>query len=252
LFSEEFWKGTIGNDTIKLTLAANYLTIDYFPKIYVCEEYTDKGYDYLTDSYIDIVKTRQASQAMYNDYVSRLIDGIKQWAQQNVMIQGVPLDISVNVTPTQVNKKSEADLVVLAHNYTAGSQVRTTLIPPWSPSVKPHMSLGDVEYPTFTDNGIVYDMFTIYASHEFGHVLGLFDAYGYGNHFLGGDLIFPPAPSTIEGVSIPKDDIMRSAWQTPPKYYPIEYEMILYAWSLGTLQYYNPPLLGELSQAFYH
>jgi hypothetical protein len=97
--------------------------------------------------------------------------------------------------------------------------------------------------------------------HEFGHVLGLFDAYGYGSHFRGttflnisldpladlADRLLPEAP--VERA--PWSSVMRSGWRVTAT----EAEMILLAWSRGRLQLYTESALirlgAEVSRAFH-
>jgi hypothetical protein len=131
--------------------------------------------------------------------------------------------------------------------------VPTALI--WRTDIEQYMILDDVvDSPdgisTYTDlTGVTFDRFTSTASHEFGHVLGLFDAYGYKEHFLTGDFWLPAAPVSSE---VPVEDIMRSPWWNSPQYMPIDYEMMLYAWSSNSLQLYVDSVLGGTSQAFFH
>ena len=97
------------------------------------------------------------------------------------------------------------------------------------------------------------------AMHEFGHVLGLFDAYGYGSHtwrwrFLGldlswlGDWLLPEAPPD----RAPYYCIMRGGWRVTDK----EAAMLLWAWNRGRLQLFTESKLlwigAEVSQAFYY
>jgi hypothetical protein len=81
------------------------------------------------------------------------------------------------------------------------------------------------------------------------HVLGLFDAYGYAEHFITGGFWLPEAPAS----NATQYSVMRSVLRKPMEYNDIEYEMMLYAWSTNSLQLYtNDSILGDLSQAFYH
>ena len=72
------------------------------------------------------------------------------------------------------------------------------------------------------------DAFKLQAAHEFGHVLGLGDAYG--------GLTQHEAPKTIE---VPEGEIMRSNWREAVVY-PNTIEMILEAFKTSSLQKYDP------------
>jgi hypothetical protein len=236
-----------------MTLIGDDLTIDYFPKIYVEEQYMVKSFDSTIGAYIDVAHTRKASQAIYDDYVKRAVKGIKQWAKNNIMIQGAKLNVAVNVTPTQVNKKSDADIVITAFDTVSGSMVPETIIPGWSTSVKTHIYLDDIisdstGNPYYVSAKNQGDKFANSVSHEFGHVLGLFDAYGYAQHIGIFGFIFPEAPFSVAD----EYSVMRSELWHDMTYNSIEYEMLLYAWSRSELQLYVDSILGSPSQAFYH
>jgi len=76
------------------------------------------------------------------------------------------------------------------------------------------------------------DQFKNLAAHEFGHILGLGDAY---TDSIGGIIQIAP-PVTPE---IPDDEIMRSKWNRV-MVYPNTIEMILEAFKLNRLQIYDP------------
>jgi len=101
---------------------------------------------------------------------------------------------------------------------------------------------------SYENSGTFGDMFSNVSAHEFGHVLGLFDAYGYGNRWKPLEVVLPTAQlSRASELSV-----MRSPWWKHFEYNDIEYEMLLYAWSTNSLQLYVDSVLGSLSQAFYH
>ena len=76
------------------------------------------------------------------------------------------------------------------------------------------------------------ESFKYQAAHEFGHVLGLGDAYG--------GLTQAEAPKTPAALEeVPADEVMRSGWHSA-KVYPNTIEMILEAFKTSALQKYDP------------
>jgi hypothetical protein len=106
-------------------------------------------------------------------------------------------------------------------------------------------------------------------AHEFGHVLGLFDAYSYSGHisrFLSnfissqtviditstivGDIIINPSANSERAGA---NDMMRNNNTVSP----INITMVLWAWLRNKLQVYHPSILSTLvraeeSQTFFH
>ena len=76
------------------------------------------------------------------------------------------------------------------------------------------------------------DAFRYQAAHEFGHVLGLGDAY-HGVTQVGA----PDNPKAL--AEVPADEIMRSGWHSA-EVYANTMEMILEAFKTGSLQKYDP------------
>ena len=172
------------------------------------------------------------------------------------------MDCIINVNPSKAAGKADADVVITAYN------MDTPMVPKaffnWNTSSRSKMWLTDViaddpavkpnpysTLPYYIDptTKTTGDMFSNRAAHEFGHVLGLFDAYGYGQHFPLGGAVLPAVPITVE---VPPNDVMRSEWNVHYKYTDSAYEMLLYAWSTSSLQLYTDSILGSQSQAFYH
>ena len=80
------------------------------------------------------------------------------------------------------------------------------------------------------------------VAHEFGHVVGLMDAYPELYNFK----------QEISKTRVDKDGIMRSQYDKTPVISSTEYEMMLYAWSTGGMQgYYGLELMASESQAFF-
>lgn len=107
--------------------------------------------------------------------------------------------------------------------------------------------------------------------HEFGHVLGLFDAYGYANKMDPEDGCYhygghpwperPLPPAFIDGVRLKRNSVMVCDYnafdgeKTSGCYFArtcLDYEMLLFAWRDNRLQLFTDSILGKKSQAFYH
>ena len=255
---EEFWSGKKGNDLISVTLEGNTITIDYFPKIYICEEKLMTNLQYDGQEFTDFYEFN-LSEAQYKAYEQRIVAGIKQWAKESVNIQGVDAKVIVNVTPTRTQYRHDADIVYVTAKE-IGNITPAALI--WSTNISPTIYLEGIGIKDEYWNG--KDMVANITSHEFGHVLGIWDAYGYGNHFAPLEFPFPAAPSSImiqqdkhhsktAGIDqITTDSVMYSDWGIDFKYEPLLYEMMLYAWKQDQLQVFTP-ILGHPSpsQALY-
>jgi hypothetical protein len=161
---EEFWSGTKGNDVIKVTIKnGNDIIIDYFPTMLIC------GTD--------------LTQSEKTDIANAIKDGFMEWVGNDYEIQGIEdISVSVNYRPTILTTKGEPDTETLAKanilvdmNSGAASMVTTTVLPlGWSRSNTPMMFLnlkGEYSHTTWQNS------IKMTAMHEFGHVLGLFDAY---------------------------------------------------------------------------
>ena len=251
---EEFWSGKKGNELISVSIKENTITIDYFPKIFICEErlHTVQGPNYeFSYFYEDSV-----SEALYKTYEKRIVKGIQQWARNAVNIQGVEANVVVNVTPTKTTLRSKANLIYAIDKDTQNITPETLY---WHTDVSPTIILEGIGKNQYYNGK---DMVANMASHEFGHVLGIWDAYGYGTHFVGGDIMFPKAPSSImvpynRDSSLGKDQIstnsvMNSEWGINYEYEDLLYEMMLYAWKSDQLQIFTP-IFGhpDPSQALY-
>ena len=109
----------------------------------------------------------------------------------------------------------------------------------WSIGKKSHSPTADFVLctnfrgPKFWKTRPVWeDAFKLQAAHEFGHVLGLGDAYG--------GLTQHEAPKTPAALTeVPANEIMRSGW-FEAEVYPNTIEMILEAFKTSSLQKYDP------------
>lgn len=222
------WAGG-GWSPIKVKLVGDTLTLDYSPKIFVCPEFG-------------------LSAAEIDDVAAQCVDGFKLW-EVTRQVYGKTLTIKVDVHPTQTTYKMLGNVKVLPKSKLASMVPGCILWRPKSTILAMYVRSAD---PV---NGWIEDT----TMHEFGHVLGLFDAYGYGPHFrgmnfLGLDLsdffgkLLPEAP--LERA--PRGCIMRSGSRVTET----EAEMLLWAWKSGHLQLFTESVLTKLgaqeSMAFWY
>lgn len=225
------WAGG-GLSPIKMKLEGNTLTFDYSPKFYITRTYEDYT---LTDEQVDAI-------------IEECVEGLKEW-EGTYDIYGHELKIVVDVHPSITSYKLLANIKVVPDDGLATMVFGSIFWRPGSPFLGMRIK---------TDDALSY-WFDYTTMHEFGHVLGLFDAYGYGTHtdgvtFLGidltglGDKYLPEAPRD----RAPYGCIMRSGWYVTDT----EAEMLLYAWQEKRLQLFIPNILTYLgaaeSQAFYY
>ena len=223
-YSGDWAGGTLS--PIKMQLKEDTLTLDYSPVFCF-----DKSFS-LTD---------REKAAIIDECVA----GFKHWAGV-YPLYGRELTVKVDVHPDATNSRLSANVMVLPYN-ALGTMVPGCLLwRPYSPFLTMYLRTNSPQYMNFERS----------AMHEFGHVLGLFDAYGYGaQHWrvLGldfswlGEWLLPEAPQD----RAPYNTVMRSGWEITPT----EMAMLLYAWKNGRLQLYTESMLtwlgAEVSQAFF-
>ena len=205
------WRGK--NGPIKMQLKDDTMTFDYNPVFFF-----DKSFE-MTDEEKD-------------DFIERCVRGFKRW-EGVYDIDGHAIEVIVNVTTGITDKKLQSSVQVLPPNGLASMVLGAVIWWPGSP-------LLTIFFRTSNPR----TGFEKTAMHEFGHVLGIFDAYGYRAHFarygLGdlADFLMPEAPEDRAPVGC----VMDSGWNISST----EIEMILYAWSTGHLQLYTKNLLVVL------
>jgi RHS repeat-associated protein len=236
---EEFWSGSKGTDTLNVEVSGNDIVINYAPKIYISEDVTKERKIYRQGGYhIVYTKCEQpVDETTYNNYVKRVVDGLKYWGKGNINIQGVSGNVSINVSPTRTFKKSKADIKLYINRKGRGLALEAGW---WSISrtASYTVPLGWKLFHEPNKNGV--DNVALVNAHEFGHVLGVFDAYGY--------IWTPEAPKT----KATKHGIMRSDYGYLPEVSDTDIEMMLYAWFTNSLQGYVDGKLAPESQAFFH
>jgi len=220
-FESEFktYKGEwAGKGALKMRLKDNVMTFEYHPVFFFNENY---GWD----------DTKRRSVA------AGCVEAYRRW-EGTYDIRGRVLTIVFNVCPEITGNKRAANVRFLPDK---GS--RTTMVPRcliWRRG-----RCCNVYYRAHD----MHRLDSYVAQHELGHVLGIFDAYGYGGHFrnkyvLGISLeklanwLLPEAPYELT----PRESIMRSGGPVTP----LEAEMILLAWSRGRLQLYTKSVLTLL------
>jgi len=222
------WAGG-GPSPIKMQLQGDTLTFDYSPVFYF-----DEGYA-LTDG----EKARIVDQCTV---------GFQRWAG-TYPLYGREITVEVNVNAETTDRR-------------AGSSVRVqpTSIFPGAAGVVPGSLLWRPDSPLLAMYLVVsspkYRDFEGLAMHEFGHVLGLFDAYGYslpGRSFLGGVM------SALVGRLLPEAPLDRAPWHSIMRgsggqVTSTEIAMLLYAWKNNRLQLYTESALtwlgAEVSPVF--
>jgi len=211
-----------GGSIIKMKLAQDTLTFDYSPVFFF-------------DSRFNLSEQNKAR------IVDDCVAGFKQWAGV-YEIGGRALTVEVDVHPSTTGSKNAASVKILPNSLFAnGGIVPGCLI--W----RRESSRLAITLRTQTPQN---RNFKHLAMHEFGHVLGLFDAYGYGSIAGLGWLLgwlLPEAPLD----RAPAHTIMRGSGGDIT---PTEVEMLLYAWKNNRLQLYTKSALtwlgAQVSPAF--
>jgi len=223
------WVGG-GASPIKMKLERDTLTFVYSPKFYVTRKYKDNT---LSDGEVA-------------EIIENCVAGFKGW-EGTYEVYGQALTVAVEVHPGTAAMKLFAGVKVVPYDGTASRVLGCIVWRPWSPLLQMSIRSGSGYVSSHT------------AKHEFGHVLGLFDAYGYGmqvrgQKFLGIDLRalveswLPEAPAD----RATRNSIMRSRQEVTPT----EIEMLLWAWKSSRLQLYTESILtwlgAQVSPAFWY
>jgi len=240
---EEFWCGKKGNDTISVTIYSNSIIIEYKPKIYITEEFIKyvRNFDPSGRVYYEQFScVREVNDYLYEKYEKLLTEGFKKWesAGSQFFIQGVRAFVYVNVDFERVSKRSEANLKVEL-DAVFPSMVTSTI--GWSTSKIPqmHLNFGTSGGGTFSDADVIY-----VAQHEFGHVLGLFDAYN--------NLPFTLSIADLKYANA--NDVMLNGARNrgTQTVYSYNIEMMLYAFKNNQLQNYaNKSIAGVNSEVYF-
>jgi len=218
------WAGG-GRSPIKMKLVEDTITFVYSPVFYF-----DSGFHL----------TEQGKAAIIDECLA----GFRQW-EGIYEIGGRELTVVVDVHPATSASKLGSNVRILPLNPILTSMVwGTSFWKPSSPFLRMELRNSSPQYLTRV------------AMHEFGHILGLSDAYGYGQHFrrvipfldLGwlGDWLLPEAPPD----RAPEDGVMRGGWDITPT----DIEMLLWAWKNNRFQLYVKSIStwvgGQVSPVF--
>jgi len=222
-----------GLSPIKMRLQGDTLTFDYSPVFYFADAFAEGP----------------LTEAEIADIMEQCVAGFKRW-EGVYQVYGRELTLEIDVHPGRANSLLRANVMVIPKTIfgTEGGMVPGAFLwRPYSPVLTMFLA---VDYPQYTD-------FAGLAGHEFGHVLGLFDAYGYGGAFSYlagvdlswlGDWLLPAAP--LERASY--DSIMRGGGRDYVS--PADASMLLWGWKNNRLQLYTDSKLtwlgAEVSQAF--
>lgn len=225
---EEYgFKGTKYGDNMSFSVVGNTITINYYPKLYVCgsvslePQYLNRriiGYKYaLTD------------EARWNKYADWIRAGLEEMFDNTTPIFGITPTINIKFNPEVALTKGEADFIVNAGP--GRSHVAN-----W----KSHKDSGILNHYTNYWEGDKYEYdevpFRRTAAHEFGHVLGLGDAY-----------LSDSRP--VDNVDIFNNSLMKYQWDG----YVVsgnDIEMLLLSWKNNTKEKYSKGMEG--SQAFFY
>ena len=263
---------------LHIELSADDVHIYFKPKIKVYQ-----AIDTIEFGYVEI--ELKPGHSDWDDYVDKVLTGLKGW--ESLVNTVFPIKIHgriPTVTLHLIDKNGNEYLgtanladfcaswndcnLKIHRDYPMTSMAMKSVI--WSRNAQVKIDMGD----TFTSGanptkGIYYSKSTgIYTStpnlahlgnvakHEFGHVMGLWDAYSYDSHWSWFPIIGEPFGDWLvrDATSVTKtrDTVMYNNTNVSA----LEIEMILWAWQRDKLQTYCGGALGEvtgeITQALFH
>ncbi len=231
-------------------------------------------------------KTRiSTSDPRYEKCVRAVLGGVARWDStvssnpNPLVIHGVTGQVAVKILDKE-NLTYSQDSSICGENFAAknyrDANVVITIGRPYKAIVwdaffwRRHKKLRiSMSFPSW--NNELANSINRTIEHEFGHVLGLFDAYGYsrktepqdGRYHYGGhpwpDNALPPA--YIDGERLRRNSVMvcdycacnaDGALDCSFTRTNLDYEMLLLAWQKNRLQLFADSILGKRSQAFYY
>jgi len=273
-----------GGTTINVKLNKDTITIEYRLSIYIerHELVLPRVSTRTRRRYLD----PSAKYTYYDEYIRKAIEGVYHWKNEAPEIQGVKPTIKIKIYDKNENSfspkwasKGILDTSSLeGYDFVADSKDQATIyveesypeggiigslanmVPDaftgWEKSKKLQIHIRNRGYGP-KDRSLINGEFDRVIEHEFGHVLGLFDVYGYGQHtrpieFLG-DMFAPEAD--IDEIHITHLSPMFCSWNIndrPWERTETDLEMILFAWQENKLQCYIHSSMGEKSQAYFY
>ena len=266
------WRGG-GLSPIKAKLEGDTLTFDYSPMFYIQRDWSSEIYMAegegipeerlekirrdIEDGAITEEEAWEMYRALWAEYpvtwtseienytlsdeevqsiIGKCVAGFMAW-EGVYEIHGREITVEVNVHAETTGSRLRANVRVLPGNAllrSGGIVPGCILWRPYSPLLTMYLCTNDPRSMGFER----------LAMHEFGHVLGLFDAYGYDEiggvdvRWLGGGFL-PEAPPD----RAPYGTIMRGSGGEAA---PTEIEMLLWAWKNNRLQLYTESVLTRL------
>jgi hypothetical protein len=222
--AQEFWSGKKGTDLLSVSLSGNTLTITYSPVMQIIGE-----------------NGKPVKGTEFSKVKNLIVAGFKRWAG-NYLIQGVNAAVNVNVNIKEPGGGMAPSVFVDFSNPNIRSFVWTTMV--WSTITNHAMFLYFARIDcssTIGDGQYKMNRVTHTAMHEFGHILGLFDAYKNS----------PFTSADADNNHADTYDVMRS--NPNQSVTDLDIEMVLYAFANNKLQTFgNGAVVGEVSQAYYH
>lgn len=228
---QEFWSGKKGSNGLNIVIQGNTITINYSPTIRIVEDRKRESY------FLDLNCFQDVDIDTYKEYESRIIEGFKMWETEEASIQGVKVNVVVNVTPTR-SESARANILYKIDDKGRGITMGAL---GWRPGkvLGFQVPLGSSTFEGL-HNGV--DNVSLITAHEFGHVLGIMDAYPEAYNYWG------DVPYSRAGYY----NLMRCVYSAAPTFENL-HEMMLYAWLFNGMQgFFESELLATESQAFFH
>jgi len=218
-----------GRSNLSLKLEGDTATFSYSPLFHV--ERNFPGYAPLTDGDVAWI-------------VDQCVAGFKLW-EGEYAVRGRTLTLVVDVDAKMAANSGQANVRVMprGESSNAGSASFSALF--WNPGYTTTINLRP-NYP-------MDEMYYLYVgAHEFGHALGLNDAYSYANRFDSSNIfgwfmnmLYGFAQPAAPYDRAPYDAIMRTSWYAT--IYDRDAEMVLWAWRNGRFQLYSDSIMMYLS-----
>ena len=219
------------------------IVIQYFPVFYIQESYL---YTFIDESGQERTKylRRPVDEKTYKDSVNTFYKSIKEkWANLKVNIQGIEADVVLEMDESMRKGTTFNHNVHIVFQDVDGQNVVWDSFL-WRKHKELEINLRPSSLSKLEEA----------ARHEFGHVVGNFDAYGYNQNDVGKFLFKglehnPDGSHVLDSVS--GNNIM-DFFDGKAAVEDINIEMMLYAFSENRLQPFYTSIVGGTSQAFYH
>jgi hypothetical protein len=239
--SQEFWSGRRGNSRTAVSISGSNVNIHYHPRVYIREQFFAEYtcYDPVED--MDVIRRvsyyRAVGDGLYNQLMAMIRQGVGYWAGSH-NIYGLWTAVSVDFQPVKAASAIGANIIVTTNSDFYSSVPGSLIWDTWLTATM-YLNIGDERY--WNNLGNPTSRVANIAAHEFGHVLGIFDAYGY-----------VPNPIEARDSRALSDGVMRSVLQYDPIVRDTEIKMMLYAWKTGIMQTYEQTWFpGVESVVFY-